>query len=222
MEQKTRRLQLRGQRRACTGLPFSAPCEAPITPRHLGGRCQTGKRFQIGGVERARIWRQSDAMLTITSAAPKHRLDIAKIIMPVIRAGETYALDPAMSVEDALAYWLGADRQTFVALDKARVVGTYYIRSNQPGGGAHVANCGYMVDADAGGKGIARQMCLHSLDHARDAGFAAMQFNFVVSSNERAVRLWQSCGFAIVGRLPLAFNHPTLGLIDALVMHKML
>ncbi len=147
---------------------------------------------------------------------------IWSIIGPTIRAGETYALPRDMSREAALAYWLGADRETFVAEDQGRIVGTYYIRANQAGGGAHVCNCGYMTAKSSSGRGVARNMCAHSLDHARRRGFRAMQFNFVVSTNERAVRLWQSLGFAIVGRLPGAFAHPGLGDVDALVMFRAL
>lgn len=147
---------------------------------------------------------------------------IAAIIMPVIRAGETYALDPDLPETAALAYWRGADRETFVAVEAGAVVGTYYLRANQPGGGAHVCNCGYMVSAGAEGRGVARAMAHHSLDLAAAKGFAAMQFNFVVSTNERAVRLWESLGFAVVGRLPGAFRHPRLGLVDALVMYRTL
>ena len=147
---------------------------------------------------------------------------IADIILPTIRAGETYALDPGMSRDDALAYWMGADRQTFVAEDEGRILGTYYLRTNQAGGGSHVANCGYMTGAAATGRGVARRMCEHSLAEARANGYRAMQFNFVVSTNDRAVRLWQSLGFAIVGRVPGAFRHPTHGFVDALVMHQAL
>lgn len=109
-----------------------------------------------------------------------------------------------------------------VAEEDGEIVGTYYIRANQQGGGAHVANCGYMTAAGSTGKGIARRMCEHSLQHARARGFKAMQFNFVVSSNERAVRLWQSLGFETVGRLPRAFEHPRHGFVDALVMFRAL
>ncbi|BCI71502.1 acetyltransferase family protein [Sphingomonas sp. S17] len=145
---------------------------------------------------------------------------IAAIILPVIRAGETYALDPAMTQETALAYWLGADRASFVFEEDGRILGTYYLRANQAGGGDHVANAGYMTHPAARGRGVARAMALHSLDEARDQGFTAMQFNFVVSANAAAVHLWQSLGFAIVGRVPGAFRHPALGAVDALVMHR--
>ena len=98
----------------------------------------------------------------------------------------------------------------------------YYLRSNQAGGGDHVANCGYMTDTVAVGRGVARRMCEHSLAYARSRGYRAMQFNFVVSTNERAVRLWQSLDFKVVGRLPLAFRHPAQGYVDALVMFRAL
>ncbi|MCC6948123.1 MAG: GNAT family N-acetyltransferase [Bradyrhizobiaceae bacterium] len=147
---------------------------------------------------------------------------IWKIMEPVIRAGETYALPRDMSREAALAYWRTAPYQAFVAEDAGEIVGTYHLRANQQGGGAHVANCGYMTAPWATGRGIARAMCLHSLETARVQGFRAMQFNFVVSTNERAVRLWQSLGFAVVGRLPGAFNHSAHGDVDALVMYRAL
>jgi ribosomal protein S18 acetylase RimI-like enzyme len=144
------------------------------------------------------------------------------IIGPTIAAGETYVLPRDMSRADALAYWRSPAHEVFVAEADGKVVGTYYLRPNQRGGGAHVANCGYMTALQATGRGVARAMCAHSLEHARARGFHAMQFNFVVASNERAVALWQSFGFDIVGRLPQAFAHPRLGLVDALVMYRLL
>jgi L-amino acid N-acyltransferase YncA len=147
---------------------------------------------------------------------------IWRIIEPMIRAGEAYALPRDMNRADALAYWMSPEHETFVAENDGAMVGTYYLRANQPGGGAHVANCGYVTAAEATGKGVARTMCAHSLAQARARGFRAMQFNFVVASNERAVRLWQSLGFATVGRVPAAFHHPSLGFVDALVMHRAL
>jgi ribosomal protein S18 acetylase RimI-like enzyme len=146
--------------------------------------------------------------------------DVWPIVEAVIRAGETYALPRDMSRAAALAYWFGADRETFVAEDEDGIVGSYFLRANQGGGGAHVANCGYLTAARAAGRGVARAMCEHSLARAKARGFRAMQFNFVVSSNERAVRLWTALGFETVGRLPLAFHHPSLGYVDALVMHR--
>ena len=102
------------------------------------------------------------------------------------------------------------------------MLGTYYLRANQAGGGGHVCNCGYMTDSAAAGRGVARAMCAHSLELAREQGFRAMQFNFVVSTNTRAVALWEGMGFAVVGRLPGAFRHPAQGYVDALVMHRSL
>jgi ribosomal protein S18 acetylase RimI-like enzyme len=147
---------------------------------------------------------------------------IWKILEPIISAGETYTLPKDMTKAEALAYWAGPDRQTFVAEEDGRIVGTYYLRANQLGGGAHVANCGYMTAGHARGRGVARSMCGHSLQYARERGFRAMQFNFVVSTNDRAIRLWQSLGFEIVGRLPLAFLHPQNGYTDAFVMFQVL
>ncbi len=156
----------------------------------------------------------------IRPARPGDEAALWSILEPTIRAGETYALSRDMTEADALAYWLGADRTTFVAEEEGRILGTYYLRTNQPGGGSHVCNCGYMTHMAAVGRGVARRMCEHSLEQARSEGYRAMQFNFVVSTNERAVRLWQSLGFAIVGRLPFAFHHPSLGDVDALVMFQ--
>ena len=147
---------------------------------------------------------------------------IWSILEPIVRAGDTYAFDPQMSEADALAYWMGPDKETFVADDEGAIVGTYYMRPNQAGGGSHVCNCGYMTNPTATGRGIARLMARHSLDHAGARGYRAMQFNFVVSTNERAVGLWESLGFSTVGRLPLAFKHPTLGYVDAVVMFQSL
>jgi len=160
--------------------------------------------------------------MQIRHARLEDRPAIWRILEPTIRAGETYTLPRDMSEAEALAYWIGAERETFVAEEEGRVLGTYNLRANQPGGGAHVANCGYMTAADASGRGVARAMCEHSLRHARERGFKAMQFNFVVSSNERAVKLWQGLGFETVGCLPGAFLHPRLGYVDALVMFRSL
>ncbi len=156
--------------------------------------------------------------LLIRPATADDHAAIWRLLEPVIRAGETYALPRDMTAAAALAYWMGAEKKTFVAEADGVAVGTYYIRANNQGGGGHVANCGYVTAPEAGGRGVARAMCEHSLQYARARGFRAMQFNFVVSSNERAVRLWQDLGFFTAGRLPGAFNHPSLGFVDALVM----
>jgi L-amino acid N-acyltransferase YncA len=160
--------------------------------------------------------------LAIRVATPADQDAVWAILEPIVRAGETYALPREMSREEAIAYWFGADRQTFVAEDEGVVLGSYYVRANQSGGGGHVANCGYATAGAASGKGIATAMAGHSFETARRAGFRAMQYNFVVSTNLRAVALWQRLGFEIVGRLPDAFLHPNEGEVDALVMHRFL
>jgi ribosomal protein S18 acetylase RimI-like enzyme len=142
------------------------------------------------------------------------------IMEPIVRAGETYTLPRDMDKQSALAYWLSTEHEIFVAQDQDEIVGTYFLQANQKGGGGHIANCGYMTAVSATGRGVARAMCAHSLDRARERGFRSMQYNFVISSNERAVRLWQSFGFEIVGRLPGAFLHPTLGYVDTYIMFR--
>jgi ribosomal protein S18 acetylase RimI-like enzyme len=147
---------------------------------------------------------------------------IWRILEPTFRAGETYPIPRDISRSDAIGYWRSHGHTVFVADDNGTILGTYYLRANNRGGGAHVANCGYIVAPDAFGRGVARAMGMHSLDEARARGFGAMQFNFVIASNERAVRLWQSLGFAIAGRLPEVFDHPQLGRVDAYVMLRRL
>ena len=161
-------------------------------------------------------------MISIRQSIANDRNQIWSILEPVFRAGETYAIARDIAKEDALNYWCGRNHETFVAEDSGRILGTYYLRANQGGGGAHVANCGYITAPEAEGRGIARAMLSHSLERAVGRGFRAMQFNCVVSTNTRAVESWQRNGFAIVGRLPQAFHHPTLGYVDALVMFRQL
>lgn len=156
-------------------------------------------------------------MLTIRKATLDDSDSIWAILEPTFRAGETYALPSDISRVDALRYWFAPENCVFVA-EEDEIVGTYYLRANQRGGGSHVANCGYMTAAHASGRGIARNMCLHSKQYARTEGFRAMQFNFVVSTNERAVKLWIDLGFRVVGTLPGAFAHPRHGYVDALVL----
>jgi len=162
-------------------------------------------------------------MVTIRMAVPADSDAVWAILEPVIRAGETYCLPRDLSRNEALAFWFASGHEVFVAADdQGHVVGTYFLRANQKGGGAHVANCGYVTAGPASGRGVARAMCRHSLDYAASRGFRAMQFNFVVANNERAVRLWQSFGFEIAGRLPHAFLHPLAGFTDAYVMYRAL
>lgn len=154
------------------------------------------------------------------TAAEADRAAIWKILEPVIRRGETYTLPADMSEPEALAFWFSPGNEVLVWEARGKVLGTYFLRANQRGGGAHVANCGYVTADAAQGRGIARAMCLHSMERAKERGFLAMQFNFVVSTNVRAIKLWQGLGFETVGRLTGAFRHPGKGLVDALVMYR--
>jgi ribosomal protein S18 acetylase RimI-like enzyme len=144
------------------------------------------------------------------------------IMAPILSAGDTYALPRDWSRAEALAYWYAPGHSVFVATQDSRVLGTYILRANNKGGGAHIANCGYMTHPEERGRGVASAMCHHSLEYAANHGYRGMQFNFVVSTNHRAVALWRSFSFEVVGRLPGAFQHPTLGFVDALVMFRTL
>ena len=158
--------------------------------------------------------------ISIRNAEERDRAVIWRIIEPVIRDGCTYTLPSDMTEEEGLRYWCGPTHEVFVAESGGEVLGTYFMKPNQSGGGSHVANCGYMTAQWAERRGVARAMCAHSLEYAKTRGYRAMQFNFVVSANERAVRLWQDFGFQVVGQLPGAFKHPRLGYVDALVMYR--
>ncbi len=149
-----------------------------------------------------------------------HWPEVWAILKPVFRAGETYAFATDISEAEARMVWIDAPRASFVAMDGDTLLGTYYIKANQPSRGAHVCNCGYVVGEAARGRGIASALCVHSLDQARALGFRSMQYNLVAASNEGAVRLWQRHGFEIIGTLPEAFDHASLGLVDAHVMYR--
>lgn len=160
---------------------------------------------------------------TIRAATSADWPAIWSILQPVFRAGETYAVDPDIDASSAQSYWLEQPNACLVAVSVwGEIVGTYYLKTNQPGPGNHVCNCGYVVSAEARGQGVASALCRHSLDLARSLGYRAMQYNFVAATNVGAVRLWQSLGFDIVGTLPGAFHHPTRGDVDAHVMYQVL
>lgn len=144
------------------------------------------------------------------------------IFHEIAAAGETYAYPRDISREEALKLWIHTPRKTYVIEKDGTILGTYYIKTNQDGPGSHVCNCGYMVSPAARGRGLATAMCTHSQKIARELGYKAMQFNFVASTNEGAIRLWKQLGFDTVGRLPNAFHHPSKGYVDALVMYKWL
>ncbi|MDI1297110.1 MAG: GNAT family N-acetyltransferase [bacterium] len=166
---------------------------------------------------------QTDGEKTLIRAVTASDHDaIWAIVEPVIRAGETLATPRDMRRDEALAYWLNPKHSVRVLEEDGAVAGVFYIRANQTGGGAHVANASYVTASNAMGRGVARRMCAASIDLAREQGYRAMQFNFVIATNGRAVALWQAMGFAIVGTLPGAFAHPRLGMVDALVMFRTL
>ena len=158
--------------------------------------------------------------MTIRRAVDSDRDAIWKVFREVIAAGETYPLDPNSSREEALAYWFQHDTHVFVAENGGQILGSYTLHANQTAGGAHVANAAFIVAKNVRGQGIGRAMGEHCLNEARRLGFRAMQFNFVVSTNESAVKLWQDLGMKIVGTLPGAFRHPTRGYVDVYVMYQ--
>jgi len=151
----------------------------------------------------------------IRPAASADHDAIWAMLEPVFRAGDTYAIDPDITREDAIAYW-GAHHPYITD------GGTYSIRPNQQGGGDHVCNAGFVTAQSAAGKGVARAMLSHAMAQAKELGFEAMQFNFVLANNGRAVDIWLRAGFAQIGRIPRAFRHPSDGYIDALILHKFL
>ena len=161
-------------------------------------------------------------MVEIRLATEADRDAIWEIFHDVIAPGDTYAFDPQMSRQDALTYWFRSDTHTYVAEQDRHVVGTYILRPNQSGGGSHVANAAFMVASNARGQGIGRAMGEHCLREARRLGFRAMQFNFVVSTNEGAIRLWKQLDFEIVGTLPGAFRDPEKGYVDVYIMFRSL
>ncbi|MGB3614864.1 MAG: GNAT family N-acetyltransferase [Elainellaceae cyanobacterium] len=162
------------------------------------------------------------SVVKIYPLSPEDWPSVWGMVEPVFRSGETYAFSPDISETEARHVWSDVPMATYVAIAGDTVVGTYYIKPNQPGLGSHVCNCGYIVGGQSRGRGIATLMCEHSQREAVRLGFHAMQFNLVVSMNDTAVQLWQRLGFAIVGTLPGAFNHPRHGFVDALVMYKWL
>lgn len=160
--------------------------------------------------------------LEIRSADAQDWDAIWPIVREVLSRGDTYAYPVDTSEAEARALWLERPTVTCIAVAGSDVVGTYYLKPNQPGQGSHVCNAGYMVASTARGLGVGRAMCAHSLVEARRLGFRAMQYNLVVSTNTRAIELWRAHGFAVVGTLPRAFAHPEHGLVDALVMYRLL
>ncbi|MEU8157255.1 GNAT family N-acetyltransferase [Micromonospora sp. NPDC048986] len=143
------------------------------------------------------------------------------IIEEVIRAQETFVYDPAMTAEQSYGMWVeAAPARTVVAVDGERVLGTAKMGTNRPGPGAHVSTASFMVAAAARGRGVGTALCRDALTWARQQGYAGMQFNAVAESNGSAVRLYQREGFEVVGTVPGAFRHPTLGRVGLHVMYQ--
>jgi ribosomal protein S18 acetylase RimI-like enzyme len=162
-------------------------------------------------------------MITIRTFKESDWPAVWQAIEPVFRAGDTYAFPRDISEEEAHKAWVSVPKETYVAVDQESVIlGTYYIKPNQPGQGDHICNCGYIVSENARGQGIASAMCEHSQKEALAKGFQAMQYNLVVSTNSGAVRLWKRHGFDVIGTVPEAFRHPVHGFVDAFVMYKKL
>jgi L-amino acid N-acyltransferase YncA len=161
-------------------------------------------------------------MFEIRIAFEKDWGKIWQIVHEVFARGDTYAYSPDTNEEQGHEIWVESPMITYVAVEDGEILGTYYIKPNQPGLGSHVCNAGYMVSAKARGKGIGRSMCAHSLQEAVKLGFKAMQYNLVASTNGYAIQLWKDMGFDIIGTLPKAFNHKTKGLIDAHIMYQVL
>ncbi len=161
-------------------------------------------------------------MIQIRAAIDADKAAVWRIIKEVIAGGDTYVFAPDASEDEMMAYWFSPDKYNYVAVLDAKVVGTFWLRANQPGLGSHVANAAYMVSSAANGQGVGRQMAEYSLEEAKRLGFTAMQFNFVVKSNTVAVNLWQKVGFEIIGEIPDAFDHSTNGLTNAYIMYRKL
>lgn len=160
--------------------------------------------------------------LTFRKANPKDEQSLWALIEPIIRQGGTYVFAPDSSREKMMAYWLNEDKHTYVADWEGNLVGTLYIKANQPDLGDHICNAGFMVSSKFGGKGFGKMMGEFALEEAKKLGFQAMQFNFVIESNLHAVRLWKNLGFEEIGKIPEAYRHPELGLVPALILYKKL
>lgn len=161
-------------------------------------------------------------MTKIRTANESDRDGVWRIIKAVIAGGDTYVFDPDTPEEEMIGYWFAREKYVYVAEEDGEILGTYWIKANQLGLGSHVGNGAYMVSPNARGRGIGRMMAEHSIEEARRVGFKSIQFNFVVKSNEVAVKLWKSVGFEIIGESPDAFDHRINGLTNAYIMYRKL
>ncbi|WP_295667588.1 GNAT family N-acetyltransferase [uncultured Mucilaginibacter sp.] len=156
--------------------------------------------------------------MNIREATEKDIKAIWGIFKIVVQSGDTFAFAPDTNFAEMQKIWFAPGMNTFVAEENGKITGSYFIKPNQPGLGSHIANCGYIVDPVERGKGIASQMCAHSMEIAKMLGYKGMQYNLVVSTNVKAVKLWEKCGFKIIGTIPGGFNHHEFGYVDAFIM----
>jgi len=159
-------------------------------------------------------------MIDIRKAIDEDKPDVWKIVQAVIASGDTYVFAPDASEDEMTTFWFSPEKFTYVALIDGQIVGTFWLRPNQPGLGSHVGNAAYMVSPAEKGRGVGKRMAEYSLEESKRLGFTSMQFNFVVKSNTVAVRLWQSVGFRIIGEIPNAFRHKENGLTNAYIMYR--
>ena len=148
--------------------------------------------------------------------------ELWQIIHPIVQEGGTYVFDPDTDEESMMAYWLDSDKNTYVAEVGGEILGTFYIKANQPDLGNHICNAGFMVSKKAAGRGIGKAMGRFALEEAKRLGYHGMQFNFVIKTNEKAVNLWKSLGFRVIGEIPEAYRHPQLGMVSALIIYQKL
>ena len=158
--------------------------------------------------------------MKIRKATEEDKAGVWKIIEAVIAGGDTYVFAPDTSESEMVSYWFSPEKHVYVAVDENEIVGTYWLKANQPGLGDHIGNGAYMVSPDAKGKGVGKTMALHSIEEAKKIGYQAIQFNFVVKSNTAAVNLWKSVGFEIIGEIPDAIRHKANGLTNAYIMYR--
>lgn len=160
--------------------------------------------------------------MIIHVATAEHWPQIWGFMREIVAAGETFAWEPDVTEELARSRWFRTPGRTLVALDGDRVLGTAAVYPNLPGPGSHVASASFMVDPAAGGRGVGRRLGDAAIEVAQADGYRAMQFNAVVQTNTRAVSLWLSLGFTVVGTVPDAFRSPTHGYVGLHVMHRVL
>lgn len=160
--------------------------------------------------------------MNIRPAVEKDFAEIWRIFKSVIAKEDTYVNRPDTTAPEAHDKWMNKAAKTFVAEINGKIVGAYLLKPNQVDLGSHIANASYIVDENTRGAGVGKALAAHSISTAKEFGYSAMQFNFVVSTNEAAVKLWKSVGFEIIGTIPQAFRHKTLGFVDAYIMYQKL